>query len=181
MRNALLIFGLFAICLVAKQGVAQTRLPTSSLCDLQVQLAQGEHRTVRVEGVHLAGLEGEYLVAADCSSRATRVEFALKTHRRWKRLVRMVNKSYRRTKSFGDGDPVLVVFEGEFYGPRVPDPKLPEWIRRVYHPGWDNVAMTKLVVYSIQSVKALPSGHPCAPPKSDPTKWPCFYGAPAPQ
>src|SRR6266568_4145590 len=65
-------------------------------------LAQGGHRMVRVEGVLLTGLEGGYhLVAAGCSGRSTYVEFALKTHRNWRRLKRTVNKTYRRTHSFG--------------------------------------------------------------------------------
>jgi hypothetical protein len=43
---------------------------------------------------------------------------------------------------------VLVVFVGEFYGPQVRDPKLPEAIRKNYHPGRDhnNASMTNLVV-----------------------------------
>ncbi len=48
------------------------------------------------------------------------------------------------------------VFEGEFYGPPKPDPKLPEDIRRVYRPGWDSGAMTKIVVHEIISVKSAP-------------------------
>ena len=171
MQNALRILGLFAMCLVIEQGAAQDRLPVSSLCDLQTQIAQGEHRVVRVGGVYLNGLDVRYLVAPGCSDHSTRVEFALTTRENWTRLARM-SDNFKGT---------LVIFEGEFYGPPVPDPKLPEGIRKVYHPGWDNNAMTKLVVYSIRSVKALPADHPCAPPKSDPSKkWPCFQGSPAP-
>ena len=56
--------------------------------------------------------------------------------------------------------PVLVIFEGEFYGPQLPNPKLPEAIRKIYHPAWDNHnSMTKLIVFAIQSVKPL-SDHP---------------------
>jgi len=174
MLRALHLFGLFTICLTGGRGLAQTRLPASSLCDLQAQVVQGEHRTVRVEGVYLSGLEGQYLVAAGCSSGSTYIEFALKSHQLWKKLVRMSNESYKRRGGFGDGDPVLVVLGGEFYGPPVPDPRLPEQIRKAYHPGWNNNAMTKLVVNSIQNVEALPADHPCAPPKSDPRKWPCW-------
>jgi len=147
-----------------------------------VQVAQGEHRTVRVEGVYLTGLEGQYLVAAGCSGRRTDIEFELKSHRLWKRLVQMSNKTNTQQHVYGDGDAVLVVFEREFYGPRVPDPKLPEAIRKIYHSGWDhnNVSMTKLVVHAIQSVEALPSDHPCAPPKSDPRQSPCFQHDPIP-
>jgi hypothetical protein len=88
----------------------------------------------------------------------------------------MSNKTNTKKHVSGDGDAVLVVFEGEFYGPQVPDPKLPEALRKNYHPGWDhnNVSMTKLVVHAIQSVEPLPADHPCAPPKTDPNLWPCF-------
>jgi hypothetical protein len=88
----------------------------------------------------------------------------------------MSNRTNTRKHVYGDGDAVLVVFEGEFYGPQVPDPKLPAGIGENYHPGWDhnNASMTKLVVHAIRSVEALPADHPCAPPKSDPREWPCF-------
>jgi hypothetical protein len=87
----------------------------------------------------------------------------------------MSNKTNARKHVSGASDAVLVVFEGEFYGPRVPDPKLPESIRKNYHPSWDNNAsMTKPVVHAIQSVEALPADHRYAPPKSDPSQWPCF-------
>jgi len=179
MKNVPRIFGLVAICFVAKQSIAQAQLPVLSLCDLQVQVAQGEHRPVQVEGVFLSGLEGQDLVNAGCSGRSTYIEFALKTHQRWKRLERLSNKTNRRKHWLGDGDAVLVIFKGEFYGPQTPDPKLPEWIRKFYHPAWGNAdEMTKLVVYSILSVKALPANHPCAPLKSNPRQWPCYQHDP---
>jgi hypothetical protein len=165
---------------MVKQGVAQTQLEDSSLCDLQVQVAQGEHRTVRVEGVFLAGLEGNAFVNTGCSGRSTYVEFELKSQQHKKRFWRLVDKTNRRKHLIGDGDAVLVIFEGEFYGPPVPDPKMPANVRKFYHPSWGmyGEGMTKLVVYSIQSVKALPVNHPCAPPKSDPQQWPCFQHDP---
>jgi hypothetical protein len=183
MPNRLVILGVLSIGVVTVQLMAQSP-PASqlvSLCELQTQVAQGEHRTVRVEGVYLAGLEGQYLVASGCSGRSTDIEFELNSHRLWKRLVRMTNETNTQKHVAGNGDAVLVVFEGEFYGPRVPDPKLPEEIRKNYHPGWDhnNASMTKLVVHAILSVESLPADHPCAPPKSDPSQWPCFQN-PAP-
>jgi hypothetical protein len=126
--------------------------------------------------VYLSGLEGQYLVTSGCSGRSTAIEFELKSRRLWKRLVQMSNKTSTQKHAYGDGDAVLVVFEGEFYGPSVPDPKLPEALRKNYHPGWDhnNASITKLVVHAIQSVEPLPADHPCAAPKSDSNKWPCF-------
>jgi len=151
-------------------------LQLAPLCELQTKVVQGEHRPVRVEGIYLAGLEGQYLVTSGCSGWSTSIEFELKSHHLWKQLVEMSNETNRKKHVSGDSDAVLVVFEGEFYGPQVPDPKLPEAIRKNYHPGWDhnNASMTKLVVHAIQSVKPLPVDHPCAAPKSDPRQWPCF-------
>jgi hypothetical protein len=135
------------------------------LCDLQVRTAEGEHRSVEVEGVYLNGIDVQYLVVPGCSGRSTRIEFALKTRRNWNKLARMSDNFIQ----------TLVTLQGNFYGPPAPDPKLPEAIRKAYHPGWDNNAMTKLVVHSILSVSPLPAEHPCAPQKSDPNnKWPCF-------
>jgi hypothetical protein len=90
------------------------------------------------------------------------------------RMWRMVDKPNTAKGVRGDGAPVLVVFEGEFYGPPIPDQRLPEPIKRIYHPGWDSNATTKLVVRAVRSFKVLPAGDPCKPPKSNPTDWPCF-------
>jgi hypothetical protein len=178
MRSRVHILGSLFVGLTGGQLVAQSSavLPATPLCQLQTQVVQGEHRTVRVEGVYLAGLEGQYLVTSGCSGRSTAIEFALKSHRLWKRLVQMSNKTNAKKHAAGDSDAVLVIFEGEFYGPLVPDPKLPEGIRKNYHPGWDhnNASMTKLVVRAIQSVEPLPADHACAPVESDPNRWPCF-------
>jgi hypothetical protein len=182
MRRRLPIFCLLTIGLmpgpVLGQSSSDSRLVP--LCKLQRNLKQGERRNVRVKGVYLSGIEGQYFVAAGCSGRSTWVEFDLKTHRLWKKLVRLSNRTGKKRHASGDGDPVLVVFEGEFYGPRVPDPKLPEAFRKSYHPAWDpmDASMTKMVVHAIRSVEPLPADHPCAPPKSDPTEWPCFQNPP---
>jgi hypothetical protein len=179
MCNLLRVSGLLSIWLLSGQLMAQSSSAPLlvPLCELQFQVAEGEHRPVRVEGVYLAGLEGAYLVTSGCSDRSTDIEFELQSHWLWKRLVQMSNKTNTERHVAGDGDAVLVTFEGEFYGPRVPDPKLPEAIRRNYHPGWDhnNASMTKLAVHAILSVESLPADHPCAPPKSDPRQWPCFH------
>jgi len=53
---------------------------------------------------------------------------------------------------------VDVVFEGEFYGPGVPDPKLSETSKKPHQPGWGPLEAfrTKLVVHTILSVRAVP-------------------------
>jgi hypothetical protein len=180
MRNGLLRCILVCLCQMAALHMAQSqpRLQLSSLCELQTSVAQGQHRTVRVEGVYLSGAEAQYLVTSGCSGRSTSIEFDLKSHHLWNQLVEMSNRTNTKKHVSGDGDAVLVVFEGEFYGPQVPDPNLPEGIRKNYHPGWDhnNASMTKLVVHAILTVNRLPSDHPCAPQGSE---WPCFQN-PAP-
>jgi len=166
-------------------GFLRAQSPTvseSSLCDLQSTVPAGEHRPVRVEGVYLAGSQGEYLVDPNCSYRGTWVEFALPSQQSMAHLNKLVDETKNRLHVSGDGDPVLVVFTGQFYGPRAPDPSLPEEIRRVYRlfaPGWDpaNNAKTKIVVDSIESAKRLPRGHPCASTKE--VHWPCWQTAPA--
>jgi hypothetical protein len=149
----------------------QSGSPKHSLCDLQEQVTQGEHRLVRVEGVYLTGLAGTYLVIPECSSHSTYIDFKFKKQRNREKLVNLISANLEKGVR-GDGTPVLVIFEGDFTGPPVPDQKLPEWLRKIYHPGWDRNAMTKLTVYSIRSVKSLPAGHPCAP--SALKKMPCF-------
>jgi len=83
MRYELCIFGLLSVGLMAGQVLAQSpsSLQVASLCELQAKTAQGEHRTVRVEGVYSAGLENQNLVSSACSGQSTAVEFALKSHR----------------------------------------------------------------------------------------------------
>lgn len=47
-----------------------------------------------------------------------------------------------------------VIFSGELYGPPEPDPKLPDSIRKNYHPGWGHLGAfpMKLVVFRIELV-----------------------------
>ena len=146
MKNDLRNFALLGVSLMAGQAIGQSNLPVSPLCDLQTKTAPGEHRMVRVEGVYSSGKESQDLVSLGCSDQSTAIEFALKSHRLWSRLVKLSNPSNR----------VVVIFEGEFYGPPVPDPKLPPAILKQYHPGWDYNSKTKLVVHAIQSVKPAP-------------------------
>ena len=55
MRNTLCLIALLAGGLMTARTAAQSPLPLSSLCELQMKAAQGEHKRVRVEGVFLAG------------------------------------------------------------------------------------------------------------------------------
>jgi hypothetical protein len=173
MRKLFCIFELLFSVLLIRQSVAEQKMPVSSLCKLQMQVMQGKHQSVLVEGVYLSGVNGaSYLINPECSITSTYVDFDLKTHKNFKKLQKLLD-SGKRGGVIGDaGAPVLVLFEGEFYGPPIPDPKLPEWVRKIYHPTWDNDNFTKLVVRSIRNVQLLPADHPCASTKSD--KWPCY-------
>jgi hypothetical protein len=154
MRNTFHLAVLFAMCFFAVESLAQTAAPPTvpnaqSLCVLQKQVAQGEHETVRVSGVYGPGLDRTVLEDAECPSESTWVELALCSHENKEKLRKLLNSSRR----------AYVVLEGEFYGPPLPDPKLPEAIRKDYHPGWGHLAAfkTKLVVHLIREVKPAPT------------------------
>lgn len=117
---------------------AQTR---DSLCNLQQQVAQGARRSVRVSGTYSSGVDMGVLKNAECPGQGTWVELVLRSNQNKKRLKKIMDTSGK----------VKVVFEGEFYGPPEPDPKLPESIRKAYKPGWGHLGAfnTKLVVYTI--------------------------------
>jgi hypothetical protein len=100
-------------------------------------------------------MEGEYLLSEKCAKQRIVIQFALKSRKNWQKLRYVVSKSNEANHTSGEGDPVRVIFEGEFFGPPEPDSHLSEPIRKAYHPGWDSNAMTKLIVYSIQSVKPV--------------------------
>ena len=65
-----------------------------------------------------------------CPKETAWIEIALESPTNRKKLNTILDKSNR----------AHVVFEGELYGPRLPDPKLPEAIRKDYHPGWGHLA-----------------------------------------
>jgi len=124
------------------------------LCDLQRTAKQGEQRSVRVDGVYSDGFEMGVLTDAACPSDHTWVELDLQS---------ITNKEMLRSMLDTAGK-AKVVFEGEFYGPGVPDPKLPEAIKKSYQPGWGHLGAfrTKLVVHAIQSVEPVPADHPAS-------------------
>jgi hypothetical protein len=131
-----------------KVCVAAPTPEKAPLCDLQRTARQGEHRPVQISGIYSAGFEGSVLTDAACPSQYTWVELDLKSTANKEKLRSMLNKAGKAE----------VVFEGEFYGPGMPDPKLPEAIRKSYQPGWGHLAAfkTKLVVHAIRNVKAAP-------------------------
>ncbi len=122
-----------------------------TLCDLQRTAKQGEQRSVQVAGIYITGYEGSVLTDAACPDQSTWVELNLESTANKERLRSMLDTA-------GKAD---VVFEGEFYGPGVPSPNLPEAIRKSYQPGWGHLGAfrTKLVVHAIQSVKPVPADH----------------------
>jgi hypothetical protein len=84
-----------------------------------------------------------------CPDRSIWVELALSSDRNKKKLKNLMD---------GPGK-AYVVFEGELYGPPVPDPKLPEAIRNASHPGWGHMGAfrTRLVVHVIREVSVAPA------------------------
>ncbi len=121
------------------------------MCSLQQKAAEGSHEAVQVSGIFSAGPERGTLEDAACPNEATWVELDLRSGHNKKKLRKMLHRSGR----------AYVVVEGEFYGPGISDPKLPEAIRKSYHPGWGHLAAfkTKLVVHALREVKAAPADH----------------------
>lgn len=142
-----LLFMLTGMCM--QVSAAAPMLNTVPLCDLQRTVKQGEQQSVHVGGIYITGYEGNVLTDTACSSQSTWVEFDLQSTAN-KEMLRSILDTTGRAE---------VVFEGEFYGRGIPDPKLPEVIRKSYQPGWGHLSAyrTKLVVHSIQSVKPLPN------------------------
>jgi hypothetical protein len=152
MQRTLYALGVLVVCLVAETCLAQSKLAAASLCGLQEKVAAGNHITVRVSGIYSFGVDEGVLEDAGCPDQSIWVELTLKSERNKNKLEGLINGPGR----------AYVVFEGELYGPPLPDPKLPEAIRKVYRPGWGHMGAfkTKLVVYMIRKVKVAP------PPKS---------------
>lgn len=121
----------------------------SSLCSLQANVDEGNHVTVRVSGVFSMGI----LQDSGCPKETTWVELDLTSRKNWKKLQGILEDSPKRE--------AIVVFDGEFYGPPLPDPKLPENIKKSYHPNWGhlNCCRTKLVVRVIRDVTAVATDH----------------------
>ena len=138
-------------CFVAGVCVAQTR-QEMSLCDLQTKVAQGEHVHIRISGIYSAGPENSTLDDPACPVapyQSTWVEFDLQRRHNDKKLKELLEHSRR----------VYLVAEGEFYGPPLPDPKLPERLQKGFPPRWGHLGCcrTRLVVHAIRKVS--PADH----------------------
>lgn len=143
--------GLLGLGLLAGLCFSQTRPAApigSSLCFLQAGAIQGSHRSVRVDGMYSLGLDLGILSDSACPIERTWVELDLHSKRNREKLRRILDRSRA----------AYVVFEGELYGPPLPDPKLPDDIRKIYQPGWGHLGAfkTKLLVHAILRV-AKPS------------------------
>jgi hypothetical protein len=151
MRLPLRTIGAIVMCFAAGMCLAQTQLQTSSLCNLQEKVGQGEHTKVRVSGVYSRGLENSTLDDPACPVvpyQSTWVDLALQSKQNQKKLDQLLDKSGRAS----------VVFEGEFYGSPLPDPKLPESLQKGFPPHWGHLGCcrTKLVVHVIREVTVAP-------------------------
>jgi hypothetical protein len=145
------IFRIAALLALAGMGLGQSaskKPQTASLCSLQQEVGEGEHESVLVSGIYGPGLDRTVLEEPSCPREGTWVELDLQSNQNKEKLRKMLDQSRQ----------AYVVVEGEFYGPPLPDPKLPEAIRKSYHPGWGHLGgfKTKLVVHAIREVKAAP-------------------------
>ena len=150
MQKTFYVVGLLAMCSLGAKSPAQSTatqadLKATSLCVLQKQVAEGKHETVRVSGIYGPSLDRTVLEEPSCPGEGTWVELELRSNQNQGKLRRMLDHSRQ----------AYVVVEGEFYGPPLPDSKLPETIKKDYHPGWGHLAAfkTKLVVRVIRDVK----------------------------
>jgi hypothetical protein len=148
-RNSLYAIMMLTGWSFSPSSILQANEKVMSLCVLQEKAMEGDSVEAIVAGVFFDGIDVGPLEDTACPANATWVELALQTDRN-RRKLRSLLERYKQA---------YVVFEGEFYGHPVPDPKLPDAIREVYHPGWGHLAAfrTKLVVHSIRSVSRAPA------------------------
>lgn len=148
LRSCFRLVGMATICLVASSCFAQSK-QAQPLCGLETKAIEGSHTNVIVSGTYRGGMGDSgpamgTLSDSACPEETAWIEIALKSSTNRKKLNAILSKS----------DGAHVVFEGELYGPPVPDPKLPEVLRKNSHPGWGHLGAfkTKLVVYAIRDV-----------------------------
>jgi hypothetical protein len=156
-QTVLRSIGLLSICLVAETCFGQSEPPHTSLCSLQGTVADGEHVSVTVSGVYEGGLGNSGLAMgvledSSCPDQNAWVEIVLQSKLNRKRLRGLLDRA----------DRAYVVFDGDLHGPPLPDPKLPDAIRKASHPGWGHLGAfkTKLVVHTIRYVAVAPPSNP---------------------
>jgi hypothetical protein len=145
------------ICLVAGSCFAQSNQGPVSVCGLQSRVSEGSHISLTVSGLYQGG-SGDSgpamgtLSDKACPGETAWIEITLNSPNNRKKLKNILNKSHF----------AYVVFEGELFGPPLPDPKLPENIRENSYPGWGHLGAfrTKIVVHSIRYVADVREAKP---------------------
>lgn len=128
--------------------IAETGSDTTSLCVLQETVPAGAHHEVVVSGLYARGPEHATLTDSPCPGQRTWIELDLRKGENEKTLQ----------DSLGDIRLAYVVFQGEFYGPPLLDPSIPDAIAKALHPPrWGHLGCckTQLVVHRILNVKPL--------------------------
>lgn len=121
----------------------------TSLCVAQQRASEGSHEAIAVTAIFSEGFDRGTIQDPACPKESVWAELDLRSDENREELRRMIEHSRR----------ARVTVEGELYGPPLPDPKLPQSIRRSYHPGWGHLGAfrTKLVIHTIREVKEAPS------------------------
>jgi hypothetical protein len=164
MRNRITSGGLLLVSVIAfrtfcnaqnvapvdRVGASTAKVKPQSLCEI-ANVSMDNHQSVRVAAVAEAGADMAVLSDPGCPSRQpVWFELALKSRRNRTELAKQIERSGK----------AVVILSGDLYGPPEPDPKLPDSIRKNYHPGWGHFGAfpMKLVVFRIESV--APAGRP---------------------
>ena len=153
MRLTLVTIKAIMMCCITQLCFAQSAQQTS-LCSLQKKVAPGRHLHVRISGIYSAGPENSTLDDPACPLapyNSTWVDFKLKAKRNDKKMRTLLYHSKR----------VYLESEGEFYGPPLPAPDLPQGAREAFSPRWGHLGCcrTKLIVHLIHDVKPVPADH----------------------
>ena len=116
-----------------------------SLCDAWKMVEQpGAHRKIVVSGIYFEGLEDRSLSNPKCAETAW-VDIHLRSQSNRKHLEKLLAESSR----------AYVSFEGELYGPPIPNADNKEFVL-----AWARGNRMKLVVWGIKSAGAVPKDVP---------------------
>ena len=121
MRRILVFLMIFS-CVPSVGGESN---PAHSLCAIQRAIAPDGQIPATVAGKYELGLAQGVLSDSNCPLEQTWVEFQLTLTKNEEQL-RSLLKKYRAAN---------VVFEGTFFGPPLPDERLPTALREAEHPG----------------------------------------------